>query len=473
MNWRTQNPTFQVLYSVMPHNNCPPPLQIRAFTSDSYKAIKKKEHKKSDLREQNKAEQWSSARKKEDTGTFASAVAMQEVTRMDSGPYDVVSATHSGGSKTEPLVIQDGGRVQGDNKLQYRLCWLGAAPISPPQDPSSSHIQCPAAPASLIMSPTTVSSEVCTGAEQEWELCCSGIPCTASLDDVHMITTNGDDAGTFNQQSHTQTQNNAELTAESPLYHKPANSSTKGCSKLCEQLIKSHDAISCGPVSLKPSSVPVVTAATGLEWLSSTHAADAALAEVLPDRPSHTIGVARTIRSHTHEARSERASSIDCKSTSQSAWTSSQDEQLLHLRDTAQLSWRNIVNYFPEVALDAVKSRYKHLTRSRMTHGTLTDNPKPRVQMRKRSSYLASSTPQRAAKKCRASTRTESQKQSFKILSDRHATPHYGHVNKWANPTRYIASLGAVTQEVAAQRTSRCGRPTRHPFRHRPSEGYV
>ena len=38
-------------------------------------------------------------------GMSAGAVAMQEVTRMDLGPYDVVSATHSEGSKTEPLVI--------------------------------------------------------------------------------------------------------------------------------------------------------------------------------------------------------------------------------------------------------------------------------------------------------------------------------------------------------------------------------
>ena len=35
----------------------------------------------------------------------AGIVAIQKVTQMDSGPYDVVSATHSESSKTEPLVI--------------------------------------------------------------------------------------------------------------------------------------------------------------------------------------------------------------------------------------------------------------------------------------------------------------------------------------------------------------------------------
>ena len=163
--------------------------------------MKKRERKKSDRREQNEAKQWSSVWKEEGTGMSAGAVAMQEVTRMDSGPYDVVSATHSEGSKTEPLVIQDSGRTQGDDKLQYRLCSPGAAPISPPKDLSSSYIQCPIAPASPTMSPTAVGSgsEVCTGAEQEWELYRSRNLCTASLYNVHMIAADGDDAGTFDQ----------------------------------------------------------------------------------------------------------------------------------------------------------------------------------------------------------------------------------------------------------------------------------
>ena len=394
---------------------------------------------------------------------------------MDSGPYDVVSATHSEGSKTEPLVIQDGGRTQGDDKLQCRLCSPGAAPISPPKDPSSSHIQCPIAPASPTMSPTAVGSgsEVCTGAEQEWELCRSGNPRTASLYDVHMIAADGDDAGTFDQQSHNRTRNDAELTAESPLYLTPVDSSAGGCSELCEQLIESRDTRSCSPVSLEQSSVCVIKAATDFGWPSSTHVADAALAEVLPDEPSHATGVTRSLGLLTRVARSEQARWEGCKPTSQGAWTSEQNEQLLHLRDIAQLNWRNIVSYFPGMTMDAVKSRYKHLSGSRVTCQTVNAKAKPRVQMRQRTTYLAPSTPQKAAKKCRPPSRTIPRKQPMSIPSKTHATPTHGHVTKRAKPTKYVASLTNATHEDVCQRTSRCGRPIRHPFRHRLSEGYV
>ena len=159
------------------------------------------------------------------------------------------------------------------------------------------------------MSPTAVGSgsEVCTGAEQEWELCRSGNPCTASLYDVHMIAADGDDAGTFDQQSHNRTRNDAELTAESPLYLTPVDSSAGGCSKLYEQLIESRDTRSCSPVSLEQSLVCVIKATTDFGWPLSTHVANAALAEVLPDEPSHATGVTRSLGLLTRVARSEQA----------------------------------------------------------------------------------------------------------------------------------------------------------------------
>jgi hypothetical protein len=264
-----------------------------------------------------------------------------------------------------------------------------------------------------------------------------------------MITVDGDDACTFDQQPHVRIRNDAELTAESPSYPTPTDSSAGGHSDPCEQLIESRSTRSTSPLSLEPNSALVVAAAAGFECLLSTHVADGALAEVLPDGQSYMVGVARTVGLLTYRAKSERASWTDCTSTPISTWTSGQDEQLLHLRDVAQLKWRNIVSYFPGMTVDAIKGRYKHLNGSRMTCETMGDEPKPRVETRKRTSYLVSLIARTAAKKCRASSRTESRKQPISILLEHHATPHRGRVTKRAKRTKYVASLVAATYEDA------------------------
>ena len=394
---------------------------------------------------------------------------------MDSGPYDIVSATHSEGSKTEPLVIQDGGRTQGDDKLQCRLCSPGAAPISPPKDLSSSYIQCPIVLASPTMSPTAVGSgsEVCTGAEQEQELCRSRNPRTASLYDVYIIAADSDDTSTFDQQSHNRTRNDTELTAESPLYLTPVDSSAGGCSKLCEQLIESRDTRSCSPVSLEQSSVYVIKATTDFGQPLSTHVADIALAEVLPDKPSYATGVTRSLGLLTRIARSEQARQEGYKPTSQGAQTSEQNEQLLYLRDIAQLNQRNIVSYFLGITIDTIKSRYKHLSGSRVICQTVNAKAKPRVQIRQRTTYLALLTPQKAAKKYRPPSRTILRKQPISILLKTYTTLTYRHMTKQAKPIKYIASLTNTIYKDVYQRTSRYGQLIRHLFRHRLSEGYI
>ena len=77
MDWKSlRNPTFQVLYSVISHDDRPPPLQIRSFASESYKAIKERERRNSVRREENNTEQRSTIWKKEDTCASADAVTM-------------------------------------------------------------------------------------------------------------------------------------------------------------------------------------------------------------------------------------------------------------------------------------------------------------------------------------------------------------------------------------------------------------
>ena len=477
MDWKyLQNPAFQVLYPVISCNERPPPLQIRAFTSDSYQAIKERERKKSGRREQNNTEQRSSVWEGE-IGASASAVPMQEVTRMDSRPHDVVSLTHSEGLGTELLVIQNGGKTQEDNGRQNRLSSPGAVPASPLDDPSGGETPCLAAPTSPVISPKACGSDpkVHSSVEHEWEMTYSRVPDppTASLDDGLLITTGGDDAGAFDQQPHIRARNNTGLAVDSSSHPMIADSSAGGCSNPFEQLSESRDTHSPSLVSLELDSAPVVAAATGFDWNSSTLIVDGALAKAMPDDTGHTVGVAGAFRSLIHRARSERAGWKDCISTSQSAWTSRQDEQLLHLRNTAQLNWKNIVDYFPEMPLDAVKGRYKHLHQCRTIYQTESEVPEPRVQTRKGATYLTSSTPKKAEKNLRAQWRTKSRKQPINILSEHYNTPPRRHMTIWAKPTKYVPSLVVAADKDAYPRTSRCGRPIRHPFRHRPADGYV
>ena len=470
MDWKAQNPSFQVLYSVIPRDDHPPSLQIRSFTSDSYEAIKKRERKKSGRREQNNTEQQSSAWKKEDTGASANAMAMREmkgVTRMASGPYNVIPATHPG---TEQLVNQDGGRAPGGDELQGRLCLPGAAPISRPEDPSCGEIQCLTTPASPKMSPMACDSipEVYAGAEREWEICRTGVPNPhlTSPGDVHMVTVDREDTSKFDQQPCIWTWKAA---VERPSCPTPTDSSSGVHPDPCEQLIENGCPRSPGPISHESSRAPVVAAATGHESLSSTHVANGALSEVVPVGPNPVVG---TLRSPTRGGRSERACQRDCKPMPPNAWTIQQDEQLLHLRNTAQLNWRNTVSYFPGATLEAVKNRYTHLTGSRVKCHSMGEGRKPRLHSR-RITHLASSSPQIAAKQCRALWRSNLNKQAINIPSEHHLAPRRQQVAKPAKHTKHIASLAPANHEVECLRTSRSGRPIRHPFRHRPNEGYV
>lgn len=244
-------------------------------------------------------------------------------------------------------------------------------------------------------------------AEQEWEMRGNQVldPRAASLDNDHMITAN---SGIFDQQPRIRTQTDAEATAESLMYPTSADSSARGWSGVCEQLIESRDIRSCSPVSFRPSLVPAVTAATDLGSPLSTHVADTALSEIMPAEPSYETRVPGSLGLLTHVARLGQARWKDYEPALLKDWTSEQDEQLLHVRDTAQLTWKKIVSYFPGITLNAVKGRYKHLNRSKMTFKTLANVTHEPVQMRKRSSYLTTSTPRRAVKKCRASSRIES-----------------------------------------------------------------
>ena len=258
------------------------------------------------------------------------------------------------------------------------------------------------------------------------------------------------------------------------LFFLPANSNDDGySSNLCEQPAKSHGIRSPSPKSLESHPEHIVVAVAGLKYLSNKIVTDEAFAKVLVDGSNQTIGDAGTVGPHSCKAGQERTGSIECKSTPQSLWSGEQDEHLLHLRDTAQLKWMDIASYFPGMTLDAVKGRYRHLDECRIIGPVKGDEPKSGAQRRKRTTYPTASTTQNTAKICRVPTMAKSCRRPTSTFVEHHSTPSRRYVIKQLSHAEDGALLAALIHEDASQRTSRCGRLVRHPFRHRPSEGYV
>ena len=364
---------------------------------------------------------------------------------MESGPQYVISASDSGDSQRDLLVVRGNCKTQLDNEFQHKLISPSTGSISPLESPSSDGVQCLTSSPSLAMSSIArgSNSEVLTGLQHGWELFHDRDPDARAPfpQGVHMITADGDDASTSVQQPEFRTRNDLQLAVETSSCPTPADSNaTAGFrSDSYEQLTKSHGTQSPNLVPPQSNSGLIVAAATRLKCLSNEHVADKAFAKILPDEPSYTSGVALTIRPRTSQAESQRNGSIERKSRPKSPWTSEQDELLLHLRDTAQLNWRSIVSYFPGVTLSAVKSRYKHLNECRVPCQIVGIEPKSRVSVRRRTTHLAASTSQKAAKKCRTPSRAKSRRQPVSILAGRHSTPHRRDVIKHANNAKYGA----------------------------------
>ena len=181
----------------------------------------------------------------------------------------------------------------------------------------------------------------------------------------------------------------------------------------------------------------------------------------------------RGVGSRTSSARLGRAS----KPASQNLWTSEQDECLLHLRDVAQLDWIRVVTYFPAVTLSAVKSRYERLHKPKIPHQIVRDQQTSRVHRHRKAKSRAAPTCGKAEPKAKEKRLiqpvTASRGQPTTILAEHHNTPRRRSVVGKGSNCKDITWLTSLIGEDPRQRTSRSGRPIRHPFRDRPSEGYL
>ena len=458
MDWRTlQYPAFQVLWSSLSQDDRPAPLQIRSFTSDSYRAIKERERKKRCQQNNAISKQWSNTQNKDVLSESASEETVLEMPPMDCGPNDGISTSESVVLQRATPINQHDYRTKPDHDLQHKFGSLGAAPISPLED-AAQCLSLPTTPAMSPNAPSSSRSEVFAGTEQSCKTLRERDPhqSATSVDELHVIIPD-DDAGTSVQQPENGILYGKELAVATPSYPTHAYSDAAGCNSNSSEHILA--------VTRRPP---------------SRHTSDQlALAEILPDAQSHVVSIGRNVGSATCRAGPGRAGRTNwkCKSMTQSPWTSERDQHLLHLRDVAQLNWETIVNYFPEATPNAVKRHYKQLNERKINRQTVGKQRTWRARGRGTATFPATS----ACGKAAAKVGKNHQIQPIAV-SRRPATstaPEHDNTRRRRNVTtrldngRDVAFLASPTHGDARQRTSRSGRPILHPFRHRPSEGYL
>lgn len=158
------------------------------------------------------------------------------------------------------------------------------------------------------------------------------------------------------------------------------------------------------------------------------------------------------------------------KSTSQTTWTEDADQRLLHLRDVAQLDWRTLISYFPSGTPQGIRERHQQL-KKRAAADQAPHNHRPCQSQRRGASQVLPDPQCRTAgasvaktRSAKAATGTKRKASASRCLA-RCRRPDVQVVPA-------VPSVPSIRQDTQP-RVSRCGRTIRHPFRHRPHEGYL
>ncbi len=264
MDWQKGGyQSFQIMWSTKPHNDCVPPLQVRSFTSDSYRAIKERERKRC---QQKKAasKQWRtiphSEVRRESTLLDAAVDVLWRGTELDEDIY-------MSDSRSLQPVAQEDCRVQSDGGTQQNLHRPSAQPtclvevdcegITRYLDASTSSASPP-----IALGPTL--AELITDTEQGSDSSQAMDPeqSSASAYEVDMIVPN--DIDTPVEEPGSAVLNETALASPTPSYPTPTHSYVAGCNtEPCEQTMQDGDSASPRPASPQPKTVQVLTAATG------------------------------------------------------------------------------------------------------------------------------------------------------------------------------------------------------------------
>lgn len=451
---KPQYPAFQVMWSC-DHRRLP--LQIRNFTSDSYRALKERDGKRE---RRQRSKRWHDAQERSDHNKRPSEKAV-EVPRMSVEPDGGVISLDSDIS-LPPL--QDESTAQASSKrnldllrsLRESLC--EARPIelsrcspaavsraSPSPDPVSihcGHLGESRHSCDTFVEPSHDESMPSTRTPDEAFSHEAGkseeLPCDANGPDNHAADSSPSVSALTSGPS-----TGSELG--SPDGEIDVNRSLRLAA------LQSHSKGQRGPATNTERTNPVSTEPL---WYDNPRNQEIV-------RPRHG-----PIRS------SRKGWKLD--SGSQVAWNYGLNEHLLHLRDVAQLDWHTLVTYFPGTTPNGVRQRYRQLKKMAAADRALDDD--------RSSQCCDGSVTHLSTEYCWGNA------QAPKIKTH-HADPA-SRAKKAASTPRCLArrrrpnaqadgvepALPSTTPSAhrdPERRTSRCGRTIRHPFRHRPSEGYL
>ena len=307
MDWQTfQTPDFPVLWCSIPRDDRPAPLQIRSFTSDSYKSIKERERKTSCRRKGIAHERRSGAQHTEDWHASIRAEAISEITRTASGAQDVVLASTTHGSHNDRLAIENSGKGQLNDEVKYEVTSDAARSINLLGQPSVDGFGCVSLPRmSAFSSDTRTDREVLLGSQHPGDSSHDRGPDSFAslLHDVPLLTGNGDHLGGSAQEREIGTRNDTDIAIKSSSYCGPTDISFVGCpSALCEQCNDKHGNRSSESESLELDGEHVAAAAAVLNCFSNQRAAKLPSVNVLAaghsrgiDRAQQALELKRTI----------------------------------------------------------------------------------------------------------------------------------------------------------------------------------
>ena len=468
MDWKTLERTaFQVLWCSTSVEKRPAPLQIRPFTSDSYKAIKERERRKSCRRVT--ANIRSEAESHEAPTQPSHSAPRPQTSDMHFLASDFVSTSYSGAFQEGQVVTPDQHNTQPDSFYNDQLSSPGAVSdrVVEGRPSGEDELSTPFPTTAISIDACDSDSAPKIGPEHGSERNVDEISDRdAPFYDYDHTITNCDDVDIFPQRSNIRTCCDTEVqTATSRSWSAEVHGRRYRIAS-AKQLAECHGT---GSPSLKPlnSTLHVAMPWASLKSLSTEHTSDVSVATMSFDEPSHEAGVVPS------QEKSEQNGSTEQNYTPPRPWARDKDELLLHLRNTAQLNWASLLTYFPGMPLGAVKRRYKHLNTDRETRRGVADEPKSQVQRQRPSVGYGVSLYLHERKKDRMSSTAKYRRQPASDVSEPNGIPCHRRAVGRLNNTESVKMLANSTPEDASRRTSRSGRLIRHPFRHRLSEGYL
>lgn len=451
-----QHPTFHVLWSSKTSEGSRPPLQIRSFTSDSYRALKEREGKK-DRRQRGKNKRCHRLQ----IPRNRSECFPGEATGVSRASFQCNDSTVVLDSNTLLSPMQDDLKAQAEGRT---LSLLGGPRRPEAQMQAIDGSSCSSAVESCT-SPSPHPGLTHQGNSEASRWSCDTIAGSNNEQNPPsaptLVRTLCHEPGVMNK-GLGDGSDDGKYAADSAS---SASSHTGGCAS-------DSDLLSSGcPISRdRPLRVGI------RNEQSAKPPRTAVMAESVDSMNAEHFRI--DTRQH-EETAEERPCDIDlsCKaqvfeSTAQTAWTKDLDKHLLHLRDVAQLTWHTLVAYFPGTAPIDVRRRYQQLTKKAAADQAMDDPHLSQRDVRSLTHLLSDArggnaqTPVAKTRPLHSALPTKKQATAPRHPARRRRT------NAQAVECEPAPSSTLAYRDTQ-QRTSRCGRRILHPFRHRRSEGYL